>query len=159
MFYKVGFYFLLILVIVFIGIFLKTNPMKNQGALSWVDFYSNNPTATIKFLNDNFDIRVAKTQKTPTGQDYNIIKARGQMWPFAGIMETPILPDGTRAPAGTTVYLTVKDYDVAHVKAIESGAIPFATGMVTDGMRFGFYKIPGDVGIALVQYENVKSEK
>ena len=159
MFYKIGFYILLVLLIGCVALFLKTNPMKTTGALSWIDIYSNNPTATVEFLNDNLGIKTTAAHKTPTGQDYIIIKAPGQVWPFAGVMETPKLPDGSRGPVGTTAYLTGKDYDAMHDKVVAAGATPISTHMITDGMKFGFYVIPGDVGIALVQYEHVKSDK
>lgn len=158
MFYKIGFWVLTGIVLACIGLFLKTNPMKNTGAMSWIDIYSDAPAETIGFLNENFGIHVTKSSVTPTGQTYNVIKAKGQLWPFAGIMENPIQADGVKAPAGTTIYLTVKDYDAAHEKAIASGAIPHATHMKVEGMYFGFYMIPGGVGIGIVQYENVKNE-
>lgn len=67
MFYKIGFYILLVLLIGCIALFLKTNPMKTTGALSWIDIYSNNPAATVEFLNDNLGIKTTAAHKTPTG--------------------------------------------------------------------------------------------
>ena len=148
MFYKIGFYILLVLVILFVGVSFKTNPMVNTGALSWVDIYSNNPAETIEFLNKNFEITVTETKPSGLGTDYSIIKARGQMWPFAGIMQTP-----EKAYPSAMIYLTVKDMDAAHEKAIASGARAVVEPMVVDGgMKFGAYEIPGGVTIGITQY-------
>ena len=152
MFYKIGFYVLLVLLILCAGLFMKTNPMKTTGAPSWLDIYSDAPAATIGFLSDNFGITVTKTTPTTIGSDYHIIKASGQLWPFAGIMETPSLPGGTRVPAGTVVYLTVLDYAAAHEKAMASGATAVMADMKAEDMTFGYYIIPGGVTIGIVQY-------
>lgn len=159
MFYKIGFWILLVIVIAFVGLFLKTNPMKSTGAASWVEFYSDTPAETISFLENNFGIKVVNTTKTPMDVDYSIVKAKGQLWPFAGVMQTMTMPDGKQIPAGTVVYLTVKDYNAAHEKAMASGATANATHLRTEDMLFGFYTIPGNVNIGIVQYEHVKNDK
>ncbi len=158
MFYKISFWVLLAALLTCIGLFLCTNPMKTTGALSWVDIYSDKPEETIGFLNENFGITVQDTTESATGEKYNILKTKGQLFPFAGIMENPTLPDGRRAPAGSTIYLTVQDYDAAHAKAVASGAVPYANHLYAKGMKFGFYMIPGNVVIGIVQYEDVKEE-
>ena len=152
MFYKIGFYILLIIVILAGGVFIKSNPMKNQGAMSWADIYSNDPSATIGFLNQNFGITVASTNPTPTGQEYSVIKAKGQLWPFAGVMATPVMPDGTEVPEHTVMYLTVTDYAATHEKMLATGAKSLLDNVNAEGMLFGIYQIPGGVTIGIAQY-------
>ena len=148
MFYKIGFYILLVMLALCIGVFMKTNPMKNTGALSWVDILSEDPSATIGFLDNNFGIKVTETKPSGLGTDYHIIKAPGQLWPFAGIMKTPEM-----SPPQSMIYLTVKDFSVAHKKAIESGAKVVSEPMIANGdMKFAIYTIPGGITIGITQY-------
>ena len=159
MFYKIGFWILLVIVIAFIWMFMRTNPMKAVGAASWMDIYSDAPAETVAFLEQNLDIKVSKVSQAGTGGDYTVIKAKKQFWPFAGIMATPTSQTGEKAQAGTVPYITVKDYDASHAKLIAAGAVPHATYMYIEGMMVGFYMIPGNVGIGIAQYEHVKEPK
>lgn len=155
MFYKIGFFILLAIVIAFVWLFLWTNPMKNTGAMSWVDIYSSNPTATIGFLNENFGITVVDTTKDSVGE-YNVIKAKGQVWPFAGIMARPKLANGALVPAGSMIYLTVKNFDEAHAKMVATGAKVNVEKMYAGGMWFGVYEIPGNIVIGIAEYSAKK---
>ncbi len=152
MFYKIGFWVLLAIVLACVGLFMFTNPMKNNGAMSWVDVYSNDPTATLKFMNDTFDIRVTETSVVPDGGgDYNVIKSKGSLWPFAGVMKAPEM-HGHKVPAGTMIYLTVTDYAMMSAKMVANGAKPIEEDIVAAGMRFGVYEIPGGLTIGIAQY-------
>jgi len=152
MFYKIGFFVLLGLVVVSGGLLVHVNPMRNQGAMSWAEMYSEDPAATLFFLNRTLGIRVADTTKTPDGMIYNTIRARRQIWPFAGVMGLPRIAEGEEAQAGTIIYLTVRDYEAAHEAMIENGAIAHRAFEVAEGMKFGIYTIPGGVTIGVAQY-------
>ena len=92
MFYKIGFFVLLAVVIAGAWVFVRANPMKNEGAASWIDFYSESPEETVKFLSDNFGIRYEKYKEpTSIGTEYIVLRAARQLWPFAGLM--PFLSD------------------------------------------------------------------
>ncbi|MDR2933935.1 MAG: hypothetical protein LBU68_01480 [Rickettsiales bacterium] len=156
MFYKIGFYVLLVILAAFVWLFVNSNPMMNEGASSWIDLYSDNPKATIGFLDRNFGIKVASIDKSGIGTDYHVVKAKGQLWPFAGIMETPIGPDGKKIMPSTMIYLTVKDYAAMDAKIVADGAIPLMQNNKAKGMIFGIYKIPGGFEIAIVQYGKAK---
>ncbi|MDR0449372.1 MAG: hypothetical protein LBG89_02850 [Rickettsiales bacterium] len=150
MFWKIGFFIQLILIIAMVWVFIKANPMKNEGAASWIDIYSKDPAATIKFLNDVFGTQVVETKASETpGMDYKVLKAKGQMWPFAGIMEWP----EKDFPSHTMIYLTTKDYAATHKKMIELGATPVMTDKYAGGMKFGIYGIPGRVYIGIAEWK------
>ena len=152
-FYKIGFYILLVVVLLGGWMFVRANPMKNEGTASWVEMYSYAPEETIKFLNENFGIVYKKSpEAVPNGMTYNILRARHQFWPFAGIMGLPTLPDGTKVKPHTVVYLTVKDYDAARAKMLRSGAQELFGNQYAAGMKFGIYTIPGDIEIGIAQY-------
>lgn len=126
--------------------------MMNEGANSWTEFYSENPKETISFLNKTFGIKSEKGKEPAAdGEEYNILKAGGQMWPFAGIMELP-KHNGEPIAPGTMVYLTVKDYDAAHNKMIANNAQSLIDHKYVSGMKFGIYMIPGGVKIGIAQY-------
>jgi predicted enzyme related to lactoylglutathione lyase len=152
MFFKIGFFVLLFLVILMVWVFMRSNPMTNQGANGWTEFYSSNPTKTIKFLGDTFGIKSQAGKDTPTGMDYKVLKAPKQLWPFAGIMDIPNLPNGKKADQKTMVYLTVKNYDEAHKKMLKNGAKAYIDHQSAGGMKFGIYEIPGGVAIGIAQY-------
>jgi predicted enzyme related to lactoylglutathione lyase len=152
MFYKIGFFVLLIIVVLGGWLIVQVNPMKNQGAMSWAEMYSEDPAATLFFLNRTLGVRVANTTKTPDGMIYNVIRARRQIWPFAGVMGLPRLPDGEEIAPGTIIYLTVRNYAAAHEAMIEHGAVAHQTGLIAEGMKFGIYTIPGGVTIGIAQY-------
>jgi len=153
MFYKIGFFVLLVIVILGAWVFMRANPMKNQGAAGWTEFYSTAPAATAKFLADNFGIKNEKRKPGASdGIDYTVLKAAGQLWPFAGMMAPPMLPDGTKVGPHTIVYLTVKDYDAMHGKITAAGAKPLVANQVASGMKFGVYVIPGGLEIGIAQY-------
>ncbi|MCL2538636.1 MAG: hypothetical protein FWF34_01635 [Alphaproteobacteria bacterium] len=159
MFWKVGFFVLLALLIVAGWVFMKANPMKNEGAASWTEFYSSAPAETMQFLKDNFGISNEKFSETAAGgMDYHSLKARGQFWPFAGVMEVPTLPDGSKPAPHTIVYLTVKDYDATHAKIVAAGAKPLFANEYAAGMKFGVYLIPGGLTIGIAQYGVKKPE-
>jgi len=159
MFYKIGFFVLLALLIAAGWVFMRANPMKNEGAASWTEFYSDAPSDTMKFLNDNFGITSEKYKEAEeNGINYYSLKAKGQFWPFAGVMDMPTLPDGTKVPPHTMVYLTVKDYDATHAKIIADGAKPLLTDEYAAGMKFGIYEIPGGLRIGIAQYGVKKPE-
>ena len=152
MFYKIGFYVLLAIVLACGFMFMRTNPMKLQGAMSWAEMYSTDPTATLTFLNQNFGIRVTQSKDMGDGMIYNVIKTPGALWPFAGVMGLPKMADGQPVGPQSMIYLTVTDYDAAHAKMIESGATAHAVGQIAEGMKFGVYTIPGGVTIGIAQY-------
>ncbi len=153
MFYKIGFWILLIALIVCGYLFMTTNPMKREGAMSWIDIYSNAPSETVAFLNEQFGITVTETTTDDFGQ-YDVIKAKGQMWPFAGVMKIP----EPGMPASTMMYLTVKDYAATSEKIKAAGAIPQLENMIAGEMLFGVYEIPGGIVIGISQYENVPGD-
>ncbi|MCL2331830.1 MAG: hypothetical protein FWC61_04815 [Proteobacteria bacterium] len=155
-FFKIGFFVLLAVVIAGGWVFVKANPMKNTGAASWTDFYSSDPAATMKFLNDNFGITAEQSKESADNMVYYVLKAKGQMWPFAGITDVPMLPDGTKVNQHTTVYLTVKDYAAMHQKMLAAGATAVVADKFAGGMKFGIYTIPGGITIGIAQYENAK---
>ncbi|MDR1027010.1 MAG: hypothetical protein LBL46_01175 [Rickettsiales bacterium] len=156
MFWKIGFIVEFAIIALAAILFMKSNPMKNEGAASWIDIYSKAPTETIKFLGDTFGIEVANTTKSVDGpmpgMEYSAIKARGQLWPFAGVMGMPL----KEMVPHTMSYLTVKDYKAAHDKMIANGAKAVLTDQYAGGMRFGIYIIPGGVDIGIAQWERAK---
>ncbi|MDR1695694.1 MAG: hypothetical protein LBR69_03580 [Endomicrobium sp.] len=152
MFFKAGFFVLLAVVAGMFWVFVKSNPMQNEGANSWTEFYSSNPAETIAFLDKTFAIKSEKNKEPAAdGAEYNILKAGGQMWPFAGIMELP-KQDGKPIEPGTMVYLTVKDFDAAHNRMIANGAKSLMDKMYAGGMTFGIYAIPGGITIGIAKY-------
>jgi predicted enzyme related to lactoylglutathione lyase len=152
MFFKVGFFVLLAVIFVLIGMFIKINPMQIEGAGSWTEFYSSDPQATIAFLDNTLGIKVKNTSSAADGMEYSILKAEKQLFPFAGIMAQPTMPDGSVVPPSTLVYLTVRDYDSTHSKLVQAGAVAHAESQVAGGMKFGIYTIPGDISIGIAQY-------
>ncbi|MCL2748668.1 MAG: hypothetical protein FWE50_01190 [Alphaproteobacteria bacterium] len=154
MFYKIGFFVLLAIVIAGVFVFIRSNPMKNEGAASWTEFYSNAPEETMKFLSDNFGIKSEKFADGAenNGMDYFSLKAKGQFWPFAGVMDNTKLPVEGKVPPHTMVYLTVKDYDATHAKIVAAGAKPLLESQYAAGMKFGIYEIPGGLTIGVAQY-------
>ena len=159
-FFMVGFFVLLVLLGLAARVFVRSNPMMNQGAPGWTDMYSSAPAETIGFLDRTLGIKVAKVTKTNDGSDYHSIKAAGQFWPFAGIMQVPLLPNGQKTGPHTVVYLTVKDYDAVHQKMLENAAVPVLVNeivrMKEGDMKFGIYVVPGGVTIGIAQYGNIK---
>ncbi len=153
MFFKVGFFVLLFVVIALVWMFMRVNPMISEGAGSWTEYYSSDPAATIKFLNEAFGIKAETSNTDALGNmEYTTLKAKGQLWPFAGIMNLPEMPDGQKIEPGTMVYLTVKNYDETHRKIVEAGAEVRVNAYVAGGMKFGVYGIPGGVIIGVAQY-------
>jgi predicted enzyme related to lactoylglutathione lyase len=152
MFFRVGFFILLAVVIMFVFLFVRNSPVKAVGAGSWIEYYSEDTAATIKFLNENFGIQTVSTTQTPDGMEYTIIKSGRQLWPFAGIMGLPKDAAGEAVPPSSLVYLTVKDYDSAHQKMIETGAVADMTSKIAGNMKFGIYTIPGGITIGIAQY-------
>lgn len=142
------------IVIAGVWVFIRANPMKNEGAASWTEFYSDAPAETMKFLADNFGIGAEKFADGAenNGMDYFSLKAKGQFWPFAGVMDVTKLPIEAKVPPHTMVYLTVKDYDATHAKIIADGATAMLVGEYAAGMKFGIYQIPGGLTIGVAQY-------
>jgi predicted enzyme related to lactoylglutathione lyase len=155
MFYKIGFFVLLAIVLAGAWLFMRSNPMKAQGAASWIEFYSSAPAETVKFLNETLGIKGGK-QKVPTEMEYTVLQAKGQLWPFAGIMDASAMPGEKKVVPSTMVYLTTLDYEATHEKMVEKGATAVLYDKVvdTDGgkMKFGVYVIPGDFTIGIAQY-------
>ena len=154
MFYKIGFFVLLIVVLAMVFMFFKANPMNHQGAQSWIDLYSTDAAATVKFLEDNFGIKVVKNTDSIPGIDYTVIKAGGQMWPFAGVMQITDEFKGMGLVPKATIYLTVKDYEKIHKQLVANSATPVMHHIVGAGMKFGIYIIPGGLDIGVVQYSS-----
>jgi predicted enzyme related to lactoylglutathione lyase len=160
MFWKIGFFVLFALLVAAVWIFMKSNPMKNEGASFWVDIYSAAPTETVDFLGRVFGIQQVKSQDlAQEGMDYKVIRANGQMWPFAGVTGLPTDDTGMTAVPGTMIYLTVKDHDASSKKMIENGAKMTFGPKIVDGMAFSIYEIPGGLYIGIAQYEHVKGGK
>lgn len=137
-------------------IFAK-NPMKVEGDKSWIDMYTNDADATEKFLNENLGIKVVQTNKE-NGMDYRVIKAKNGLFPYAGIMQIDDKLKKDNVKPHATVYFTVKDYDKMSKQFQDNGAKVLLDGMVIEGMKFGFFVIPGGIDIAIVQYD-VKEDK
>ncbi len=156
-FYKIGFYVLLVFSAMCVALFMQTNPMKRVGAMSWIDIYSENPTATVKFLDDVFGIKVVSTTND-AGFEYQVIKTAGQMWPFAGVMSVPAVPGVQNMSAGSMIYLTVDDYVATADKIKSLGGVAKVENKIAGGMLFGVYTIPGNITIGIAQYENVPSK-
>lgn len=152
MFYKIGFYVLLVLVILFGWVAVKSNPMTNMRAFVWTEFYSENPAETLAFLQDNFGISVVSTSENMLGGEYNVIQKSGALWPFAGVMDLPTLPDGSRVPPHTIIYLTVTNFDSAHDRIVAAGAIAHVSHKEAGGMKFGIYTIPGGLVVGVAEY-------
>ena len=153
MFYKIGFYILLAIVIAAGWMFVRSNPMKNEGAASWIEIYSSAPSETIRFLSDNFGIKYEKSKDSAAGgMEYTLLKADGQFWPFGGIMGLPEMDGGKKVPPHTMIYLTVDDYGAAHKRMVDGGAEVVLTNQVAGGMKFGIYIIPGGIEIGIAQY-------
>lgn len=159
MFWKIGFFVLLALLIAASWIFIKSNPMKNEGAASWVDIYSAAPDETVTFLGNVFGIKQVKSEDSAQGMDYKVIKANGQLWPFAGVMGLPTDGFGQKAQPGTMIYLTVKNHAEMSQKMIDNGATLTFGPKIAGGMEFSIYEIPGGLYIGIAQYEHVKGDK
>lgn len=139
-----------------IYIIVTQNPMKVEGQMSWIDIYSNNSDATIKFLNNTLDVKVSGTNKPENiaddDFDYRILKANKAVFPFAGIMQITDKYKKDGLKPHSTIYLTVKNYDETSQKFIKNGAKPILENLRAKNMKFGFYKVPGGVEIGIVQY-------
>ncbi len=131
-------------------IFAK-NPMMVQGDKSWVDMYTNDANATEKFLNENLGIKVVKNVND-NGMDYRIIQAKDGMFPYAGVMQICDKMKKQNIQPHSTVYFTVKNYDEMSKQFKANGAKVLLDGQVTQGMKFGFFIIPGGVEVGIVQY-------
>jgi len=155
MFYKIGFFVLLIIVIAMLWLFMRVNPMMNEGSPSWIDISSKSPDETIRFMNNVFGISVMHETKTASsGLDYKVVRGPGQIWPFAGVMP---LPDKDFEPQ-SMIYITVRDYDAANKKMIQNGAKPILSDQKAAGMRFGIYIIPGGIHLGIAEW-NRKYQK
>lgn len=151
-FYMFGFYALLLVVICCGILFIKINPMKINGQVSWADLYSNNSAATAEFLNKTMGIESQKTENND-GMDYTLIKGKKALFPSAGIMQ---ITDEWRKEGlvpHSTLYFTVINYDETEQKMLENGAKTLVPATIKYGMKFGIYMIPGDLDIAIVQYQ------
>lgn len=133
-------------------IVLAKNPMKIQGDKSWTDLYTNDIDATYKFLNENLGIQVVKIPDNGKGIDYRVIKAKGGMFPYAGLMQIDKEHKQQGLKPHAAIYITVDDYDAMHKKFIEQGAKPELENIQVNNMKFGFYVIPGGLDIGIVQY-------
>lgn len=127
------------------------NPMKVQGDKSWVDMYTNDADATEKFLNENLGIKVVQSSKE-NDMDYRVIKAKDGLFPYAGIMQINAEMKKEKVQPHATVYFTVKNYDQMSKQFQEKGAKVLFDGMVMEGMKFGFFVIPGGIDVGIVQY-------
>jgi len=125
--------------------------MMNEGAPGWLEIYSKNPDATLKFLAETFGTRIASRKESAVaGMDYAVIRARGQIWPFAGVMGRPEKDD--MAPHAM-IYLTVRDCAATHKKMVANGAKTIIADEYSDGMKFGIYVIPGGIDIGIAEYK------
>jgi len=131
-------------------VILAKNPMKIQGDKSWVDMYTNDADATEKFLNENLGIKVVQTYKDDI--DYRVIKAKGGLFPYAGIMQICDEMKKENVLPHSTAYFTVKNYDEMSKQFQENGAKVLLDGMIKEGMKFGFFIIPGGIEVGIVQY-------
>ena len=142
MFWKIGFGIELILIVVMAFVFIKASPMKNQGAISWGEIYSNNSVETTRFMSELFDFK-------NTGENDQRLSPNVDVRELTGNDDVP----------HSVMYFTVTDYNAIHKKIIEMGATPVAIYKYTHGARFGIYKIPGGINIGIVQWEHVKNKQ
>lgn len=133
-------------------IVLAKNPMKIQGDKSWTDLYTNDIDATYKFLNENLGVEIVNIPDNGKGIDYRVIKAKGGIFPYAGLMQIGKEQKQQGLKPHAAIYLTVDDYDSMHKKFIEQGAKPLLENSQVNNMKFGFYVIPGGLDIGIVQY-------
>jgi len=144
----------LLLNIFLVYIIIAKSPMKLEGAMPWVDLYSDDADATLKFLYEKLGIEVSATSKE-NNIDYRIIKAKKGLMPFAGVMQIDEQHRNEGLKPHAAIYLTVKNYDEMHKKFIDSGAISIVENMMIKNMKFGIYIIPGGLDIGIVEF-NVK---
>lgn len=137
--------------IVTLYVIISKNPMKLQGEKSWVDLYSSDSDATVKFLNENLGIKVVATSNEG-GMDYRVIKSESGMFPYAGVMQISEEYKKQGLVPHATIYLTVKDYDKMHKQFLEKGAKAVIENKVIENMKFGIYVIPGGLDIGIIQY-------
>ena len=130
---------------------LAKNPMNVQGDKSWVDLYSSDAGATVKFLNENLGIKVV-SEYNYNGMDYRIIKAKDGIFPYAGVMQICDKLKKQGLTPHATIYLTVKNYEEIHKKFIEQGAKPILEKTKVKDMIFGIYIIPGGLDVGIIQY-------
>lgn len=133
-------------------IVLAKNPMKVQGDKSWTDLYTNDIDATFKFLNENLGVQVVKVPENPNGEDYRVLKAKGGIFPYAGLMQISEEHKKEGLKPHAAIYITVDNYDEMHKKFIEQGAKPQLENYQVNNMKFGIYVIPGGLDIGIVQY-------
>jgi predicted enzyme related to lactoylglutathione lyase len=164
MFWKIGFGIEFALIIIGAVMFMKINNFKNEGAVSWTDIYSQNPAATVRFLNDAFGVEVVENdddEKEGTDRDnYTLLKSVGQMAPTASIADVSVLSKlsvNNTMPQGI-VYFTVNDYADSHLKIVGLGAKVVLADNYAGGAKFGIYTIPGGVNVGIVQWEYVVQE-
>lgn len=150
-FYTIGFYILLLILICHAFLMFKHNPMKMEGQLSWADLYSNNAEETVDFLNTTLGIKSKKVEQTEE-MDYTIIKANKSFFPFAGIMQITEAYKEKGLVPHSTLYFTVKDFDETEQKMLDNGAKILVPVTIKENMKFGIYLIPGDVDIAIIEY-------
>lgn len=141
----------LLLNIAFAFLIFTKDPMKLQGEKSWVDLYSDDADATIKFLSDNLGIKLVSASKE-TGIDYRVIKSEKGLFPYAGVMQIDENFKKKGLVPHATIYLTVKNYDEMSKQFTENGAKPVMENMVVDNMKFGIFVIPGGLDVGIIQY-------
>ena len=118
----------------------------------WTEFYSSDSEKTLAFMEKNFGIKKVATTESAGDIKYNVIRPAGSLWPTAGVMDIPVLPDGSQISPSTMIYITVENYHAAHDKIVADGAVPHIVGQVAGGMRFGVYTIPGGLVIGVAEY-------
>ena len=153
-FYKIGFYILLSLVAAMVWVFIKVNPMLTEGANSWLDLYSADAPATLSFLEKHFGVLQKDKKLSASGSDYYLLKAQGQLWPFAGLMQIGEYEKGLGLAPRASIYLTVKDYASKHKELMDAGAKPIIDNKEAGGMRFGIYVIPGGIDLGVVEWDS-----
>lgn len=135
-----------------VGMFIVKNPMRLNGQQSWIDMYSENSDATTKFLNETLGIKVTAAVNK-NGIDYRVIKAKDGLFPYAGVMQITNKFRAEGLTPGSTIYLTVTDYESMHKTFISKGAVAKMDHITEANMLFGIYVIPGGLDVGLVQYK------
>ncbi|MBT4007982.1 MAG: hypothetical protein HOF07_01750 [Elusimicrobiaceae bacterium] len=155
--YKYGFYILLLIVIAGAVFCAKMCPTKIEGIHSWLEFYSSDQAKTVSFFENVFEVKVTSTD-LKEGVEYKIFTPKKGFFPYAGVMQI----DEEMAKQGltpqTTSYITTKCYKSTDKKMLANGATRVWGPMIVEEMKMAGYSIPGDLYIAIVEYNYKESE-
>ncbi|MDR0423513.1 MAG: hypothetical protein LBH46_02880 [Rickettsiales bacterium] len=145
-FYRVGFYFLVVVLLSFYYINGKLLPFRNDGQQIWTDIYTEDLEKTSAFFINTLEIA---TQ--PADDNKVFLKSKNGIMNFASVISLDSSLKENGLTASSIIYLNVSDFDKYHEKFIENGAEEITVNL-DEERRIGIYNIPGGVTIGIIQF-------